>query len=341
MTNMSRLGIESVNYHHLRYFWVVAREGGLVPAGRVLRLSHPTLSTQIHALEDQLGEKLFGKVGRKLELTDVGRVVFRYADEIFTLGREMLDTVQGRVAGQPLRLRVGIVDVVPKLVVRRLLEPAHALPEPVRVVCYENPYENLLADLALHGLDLVIADAPVPAGTSVRAFNHLLGETGISLFATRPLARTLARGFPGSLDGAPFLLPLESSPLRRALNLWFDRHRVRPRIVAELEDSALLEVFGADGLGVFPAPTAVAAEVARQYGVVLLGHLPEVKARFYAISVERRLKNAAVVAITEAARQDLFAPRPGRRTTTTSSRGASTPASTSSRRASRRSPRPR
>lgn len=331
MSDMSRQALDAVNYHHLRYFWVVAREGGLVPAGRVLRLSHPTLSTQIHALEDQLGEKLFGKVGRKLALTEMGRVVFRYADEIFTLGREMVDTVQGRASGQPLRLRVGIVDVVPKLVVRRILEPAQTLPEPVRIVCTENPYEPLLADLALHALDLVLADAPVPSGTSVRAFNHLLGETGVSLFAAPALARKLQRDFPRSLDGAPFLLPLDNAPLRRALNLWFDRHGVRPRVVAEFEDSALLEVFGADGQGVFAAPTAVAAEVSRQYGVVRLGHLPEVKARYYAISVERRLKNPAVVAITNAARQQLFA--------RSTSRGSSTPASPSARRPSRPSAR--
>src|SRR5512147_1412324 len=180
--------LEWVNYHHLLYFWVVAREGGLVPAGKVLRLSHPTLSAQIHSLEDNLGEKLFTKVGRKLALTDTGRVVFRYADEIFTLGREMVDTVKGRSTGQPLRLDVGIADVVPKLVVRRLLQPALSLPEPVRLVCHEEPYEKLLADLALHTLDIVISDTPVPTGSSIRAFNHLLGETGVSFFGTKSLA---------------------------------------------------------------------------------------------------------------------------------------------------------
>ena len=299
--------MEWINYHHLHYFWVVAREGGLVPAGKVLRLSHPTLSAQVHALEANLGEKLFTKVGRKLALTDVGHVVFRYADEIFTLGREMVDTVKGRSTGQPLRLDVGVVDVVPKVIVRQLLQPALSMPEPVRLVCYENSYEKLLAELALHSLDIVIADSPAPSGSSVRAFNHLLGETGVSFFGAKSLARTFKRGFPKSLNGAPMLLPLENSFLGRALRQWFDRNGVKPRIVAEFEDSALLKVFGADGVGIFTAPTAVGKEVCRQYGVSVLGHAPEVKERFYAVSVERRLKNPAVVAILEAARQELFA----------------------------------
>jgi len=303
MNNTISSRLEWVNYHHLLYFWVVSREGGLVPAGKVLRLSHPTLSAQIHTLEDQLGEKLFAKVGRKLALTDVGRVVFRYADEIFTLGREMVDTVKGRSTGQPLRLEVGVVDVVPKLVVRRLLKPALALQEPVRIVCYEDSYEKLLADLALHSLDIVIADSPVPTGSSVRAYNHLLGETDVAFFGVKSLVKTLKRKFPKSLDGAPMVLPLDNSALRRALNQWFDRNAIKPRVVAEFQDSALLNVFGADGVGIFTAPTVVENEVCRQYGVSVLGYAHEVKERFYAVSVERRLKHPAVVAISQAARQ--------------------------------------
>ena len=299
--------MEWVNYHHLLYFWVVAREGGLVPAGRVLRLSHPTLSAQIHALEDHLGEKLFSKVGRKLALTEVGRVVFRYADEIFTLGREMVDTVKGRATGQPLRLDVGVVDVVPKLVVRRLLQPALSLPEPVKLICYEDSYEKLLADLALHTLDVVIADSPVPSGSSVRAFNHLLGECGVTFFGAQSLVSSFKRGFPHSLDGAPMVLPLENTFLRRALNQWFDRQSIKPRVVAEFEDSALLKVFGADGVGIFAAPSVVQEEVCRQYGVSVVGKTEEVKERFYAVSVERRLKHPAVVAISDVAHQELFA----------------------------------
>lgn len=297
-----------INYHHLLYFFVVAREGGLVQAGKVLRLSHPTLSAQIHTLEDQLGEKLFLKVGRKLELTEMGRVVYRYAEEIFSLGREMVDTVKGRGGGKQLRLVVGIVDVVPKLVVRRLLQPALDFAEPVRLVCVEAPYEKLLADLALHALDIVIADAPVPAGSNIRAYNHLLGETGVSFFAVRSLASQLRRKFPASLDGAPMLLPLEQLPLRRALDQWFERNEVKPKVVAEFEDSALLKAFGADGVGVFAGPSVVEAEVMAQYGVETIGRSDEVKERFYAISAERRLKHPAVVAISDAARHALFVP---------------------------------
>ncbi len=299
--------MEWINYNHLRYFWVVAREGSLVAAGKALRLSHSTLSAQIHALEDALGEKLFIKVGRKLALSDVGRVAFRYADEIFTLGNEMLDTVKGGAEGQPLRLLVGIVDVVPKLIVRSLLEPALELDQPVRLICHEDSYDKLLADLAIHGLHVVIADAPVPSGSSVRAFDHLLGESGVSIFATPKLVRRYRDGFPASLDGAPMLLPLEHLHLRRALDEWFNRHKIRPRVVAEIEDSALIKVFGADGIGVFPAPTVVQDLVMEQYGVQLLGHADGVRERYYAVSAERRLTHPAVRAISDAARHELFA----------------------------------
>ncbi|HSM91259.1 MAG TPA: transcriptional activator NhaR [Anaeromyxobacteraceae bacterium] len=299
--------MEWVNYHHLLYFWTVAREGGLVPAGKVLHLSHPTLSAQIHALEERLGEKLFTRAGRRLELTEMGRVVYRYADEIFTLGREMLDAVKDRSTGQPLRLDVGVVDVLPKLVVRRLLQPALELSEPVRLVCREGSQERLLGELAVHSLDVVLSDAPVPAGGSVKAFHHLLGETGVSFFAAGPLADAHRRGFPGSLDGAPMLLPLEHLTLRRALNQWLERSRIRPKVVAEYEDHALLEEFGAGGAGVFAAPTVVESEVVARYGVRVLGRVAEVRQRFYAISVQRRLQHPAVVALSDAARHRLFA----------------------------------
>ncbi|MEZ4230178.1 MAG: transcriptional activator NhaR [Polyangiaceae bacterium] len=298
--------MEWLNYHHLLYFWMVAREGGLVPAGKVLRLSHPTLSAQVHALEEQLGEKLFTKVGRKLELTEMGRVVYRYADEIFSLGREMVDTVKGRSTGQPVRLDVGIVDVVPKLIVRRLLEPALGLEERVRLVCHEDTAERLLAELALHKLDLVISDTPVPSGSAIRAYNHLLGETGVSLFASKRLSTQYQKDFPRSLDNAPMLLPLETLTLRRSLNQFFDRHGISPRVIVECADSALLKVFGADGVGLFPAPSLLADELTRQHGVRLVGQLEGVRERFYAISGERKLKNPAVVAISEAARHELF-----------------------------------
>jgi LysR family transcriptional regulator, transcriptional activator of nhaA len=303
--------MEWLNYHHLLYFWVVAREGGLVAAGKVLNVSHPTLSAQVRALEDHLGEKLFLRVGRRLELTEMGRVVYRYAEEIFSLGREMVDTVKDRATGQPLRLQVGIVDAVPKLIVRRLLRPALELAQPVRLVCHEDTYEKLLVDLAGHALDIVIADAPVPTGSAVRAFNHLLGESGVTFFGTHALAKKYRPGFPKSLDGAPVLLPLEGLALRRSLAHWFERLGVRPRVVAELADSALMKALGGDGVGLFPAPSVVAEEVMSQHDVRKVGAADDVRERFYAISIERRLQNPAAVALSDAARQTLFAVRGG------------------------------
>lgn len=289
--------MEWLNYHHLLYFWVVAREGGLAPAGRVLRLAHPTLSSQIHALEHALGERLFAREGRRLVLTETGRLVYRYAEEIFSLGREMVDAVKDRPTGKPLRVVVGVADVLSKLVVRRLLAPALNLPEPVRLVCREDRHDRLLADLAVHGLDLVLADAPVPPGSRIRAFTHLLGECGVAFFGHPSWSGRLRADFPRSLDGAPVLLPLETLPIRRALDQWFETVDVRPRVVGEFEDSALLKVFGADGLGLFPAPAVVEEEICRQYGVEVVGRADEVRERFYAISVERRLQNPAAVAI--------------------------------------------
>ncbi len=296
----------SLNYQHLLYFWMVAKEGGLAPAGKVLRLSHPTLSAQIHQLEDRLGEKLFTKVGRKLALTEVGRIVFRYAEEIFSLGRELVDAVEGRTPGKPLRLEVGIVDVLPKLVVRKLLHPALSLSEPVHLVCHEGSFDRLLADLSQHALDIVLADSPVPSGGTIRAHSHLLGECSVGFFATAPLIRSYGTGFPASLASAPFVLPAENLSLRRSLNHWFEKNGIRPFVVAEFEDSALLKVFGADGVGVFPAPIAVEREVETQYHVDLLGVAEGVQERFYAISLERRLTNPAVVAISRAAHRDVF-----------------------------------
>lgn len=299
--------MEWLNYHHLLYFYVVAREGSLVAAGKVLHVSHSTLSAQIHALEAQMDEQLFTKQGRRLVLTELGQVVFKYAEEIFSLGREMMGAVKRGGLTQPTRLDVGVVDAVPKLIVKRLLEPGMSSRDPLRLVCREDSFERLLAELATNNLDLVISDTPVPSGGKVRAFNHLLGETGSTVFATEPLARTYRRGFPRSLDGAPMLLPLEHLALRRSLDQWFSRHGVQPRVVAEFEDSALMKVFGADGVGLFVGPSVVEREVCEQYGVQVVGALTDVRERFYAVSVERRLKHPAVLSITDAARHRLFA----------------------------------
>ena len=298
--------MEWLNYHHLLYFWTVARHGSVSAASHELRLAKPTVSGQLRMLEDALGEKLFHRIGRRMVLTDMGRTVFRYADEIFTLGRELIDVVKGRPTGRPVRLVVGVADAVSKLIAYRLLQPALQLPEPVRIVCREDRPERLLAELSVHGLDLVLSDAPVGPAVNVRAFNHLLGECGVGFFAAPKLAQRLSGRFPESLHGVPMLLPTETTALRRALDQWFEAQGIRPQVVSEFEDSALLKVFGQQGLGVFPAPSAIEAEVRRQYGVRLVGTTTAVRERFYAISVERRLKNPAVVAICDAARATLF-----------------------------------
>ena len=298
--------MEWLNYHHLLYFWVVACHGSVTRAAAELRLAQSTVSTQLRTLEEVLGEKLFARTGRRLVLTDVGRLVFRYADEIFGLGRELLETVKGRPTGQPMRLTVGIADAVPKLIAYRLLRPALAVAEPVRIICREDMPDRLLAELAVHGLDLVLSDTPIGPTTKVRAFNHLLGECGVTFFGTPALARTRRRGFPRSLGGAPVLLPTDNTALRRSLDDWFESEDVRPRVVSEFEDSALLMAFGQAGMGLFPAPSAIERQVRSQYGVVVVGRLDAVCERFYAISGERRLKHPAVVAISEAARQRVF-----------------------------------
>ena len=301
--------MEWLNYHHLLYFWTVAREGSVTKASQQLRLAQPTVSGQLKALEDALGEKLFERTGRRLVLTEVGRVVFRYAEEIFSLGRELQDTLEGRPTGRPLRFTVGVADAVPKLVAYRLLLPALSLPEPVHVVCREDKPERLLAELSVHSLDLVLSDAPVGAGVKVKAYSHLLGETPVAFFGSEALASAHRKGFPRSLDGAPVLLPTEGSALRRSLDQWLDAEGIRPRVVGEIEDSALLKVFGQAGVGLFPAPVAIEAEVRAQFGVKLVGRVDAVKERFYAISAERKLKHPAVVAISETARHELFGGR--------------------------------
>jgi len=299
--------VEWLNYHHLLYFYTVAREGSVTRASEVLRLAQPTLSGQIRKLEESLDEKLFVRQGRNLVLTDVGRVVYGYADEIFGLGREMMDALRGRPSGRPARLVVGVADVVPKLVSHHVLETALSLEEPVQLVCREGKTDDLLAELAVQGFDLVITDAPLAPHVKVRAFNHLLGQCDVSFFGTPELASKLRRGFPRSLDGVPMLLPTENTSLRRSLDQWFDRLDIRPTVVAEIEDTALLKVFGQHGSGVFPAPSVVAGEIRGQYGVRVVGTTTDVVERFYAITVERRIKHPAVAAITEGARDRVFA----------------------------------
>jgi LysR family transcriptional activator of nhaA len=298
--------MQRLNYHHLQYFWLVAREGGLAEAGKLLRLSPPTLSGQIRALEESIGHQLFRKQGRRLVLTDVGQVAYRYADEIFSLGRELGDVLERRVLPVATTFHVGLSEMIPKMVVRLLLEPVLESKPPARLVCHEGTLESLMAGLASHTYDLVLADTPLPAGSSVRAYNHMLGECGVTFFARPDIARRLRNGFPESLNQAPMLLPTEGSALRRELEAWFDAHGIVPRVVAEIADSALLKSFGAAGEGAFCVPSIVDKVVASMYGVAAIGQTREVIERFYAISPERRIRNPAVAAISVAAKRHLF-----------------------------------
>lgn len=292
-------GMEWLNYHHLLYFWVAAREGSIVKASSVLNLTPPTISGQINALEESLGEKLFEKSGRRLALTEMGRVAFRYAEEIFSLGKELRDTMRGRPTGKPPRLHVGIADVVPKLVAFRLIEAAFRMPERVEISCHEDDPQRLLGLLATHDLDLVISDAPLPAGSAIRAYSHLLGDSAIAFFGVPAAAKPYRRRFPESLDGAPVLLPFRGTEVRRMLDHLFDTLDVRPVIVAEFDDSALMKIAGSTGLGLFPGPAVIARSIEAQYGVVRVGTMQELRERFYVISPERKIKHPAVIAITE------------------------------------------
>ena len=298
--------MDALNYHHLRVFWTAVQEGGVTRASEKLHVSQPTVTAQIRSLEDALGQKLFRRAGRNIVLTDMGCSVYRYADEMVGLGQELLDTVRGQLPGHRLRLTVGVAMVVPKLIAYRVLEPALTLTEAVRVECLEDTPERLLAELAVFRLDLVLADAPVGPSVSVRAYNHLLGECGVSLCGTDRLAAAYRKGFPRSVDGAPFLLPRRNSALRGALDEWFDRERIRPSIVGEFEDTALMKTFGEAGAGLFPVALPTAAAVRRRYGVREIGKADGVRQRFYAITVERKLRHPAVVAVVGKAARTLF-----------------------------------
>ena len=291
-----------VNYHHLMYFWTVAREGTIARASEKLHLGQPAISTQLKQLETALGVKVFQKSGRKLEMTEMGQTVYRYADAIFSLGGEMLDTIRGRPTGKPIRFAVGIVDSVPKMIAKSLLEPALKMPEPLQLICVENTLEKLLSELALHNLDLVISESPLTGAMRIRAFNHQLGESSIAIFGVKGLARKYRANFPQSLDGAPLLLPYGASPLRRAIDTWLDTENLKPVIRAEFDDSALLKVFGQAGEGLFPAPFVVRDEICRQYEVEVIGEIPAIRERYFAISAERRLKHPAVLAISQSAK---------------------------------------
>lgn len=304
--------MEWLNYHHLLYFWLVAREGSITAASKLLRLAHPTISGQIHRLEEVLGEKLFVRKGRALVLTEQGRVAYRYADEIFGLGQEFLDELKGGSEGRPLRLVVGVSDVLSKSIVHRMLQPVFDLGQSVKLECRESRTVNeFMGELATHAVDVVLSDAPAGPGTSVRTFSHELGDCGTTFFAAPRHAKRWRRRFPSQLDGAPALLPSSDSTFRRALKVWFDERGVRPRAVAELDDTALAMVFAEAGLGVVAAPDVIERELCKRYRVEVVGRASEVRQRFFAISVERKIRHPGVAAICEAARKRLFVSRRG------------------------------
>ena len=299
--------MEWLNYHHLYYFWTVIRERGITAAGKRLNLVPSTISSQISTLEEALGVKLFRRVGRNIEPPEMGQLVFQYADEIFSLGKELMDTVRGYPKAGRIPLRVGVVDALPKMVVRDLLDPVFKLPEQIRLVCFENKKEALLAELALHEIDIILSDSPMGSGLSVKAYNHTLGECGVTFFAVDRLSTPLQQEFPYSLERASMLLPLQATTLREELDLWLESLDITPVIVGEFDDAALLKAFGQRGDGIFMAPTVIEDEIQRQYQVSVVGRTEEVMYRFYAISIEKILTHPAVLAISTTARHSLFA----------------------------------
>ena len=295
-----------LNFHHLYLFRAVARAGTLARAAAELRLTEPTLSTQIKSLEQHFGQPLFTRTSRRLQLTDAGQTALRYADDIFSLGDELSHVMADDPGDRPRRLLVGIADVVPKMIAYQLIAPALRIPGGVALTCTDDTPERLVAALSVHALDLLITDAPVTPAANIRAFNHLLGESATTIFGTAELAALYREDFPVSLQGAPFLLPLHTATHRRALDTWFQQQDIRPKVQGEYADSALLKVFGQNGHGLFAAPSVLEREIMRQHGVEVIGRIPELTQQFYALSAERRLEHPAVTAIARSARTRLF-----------------------------------
>ncbi len=295
-----------VNHNHLLYFWVTAREGSITAASKVLHVTPQTISAQIKLLEDSLGVELFERRGRGLGLTDAGQTTKVYADEIFGLSRELQAALRGEPGGSVRELRVGVSDALPKLVCHRLLEPTLHMREGIRLICREDGVERLLAELALHNLDLVLNDAPIPQGVNIKAYNHPLGECGVVWMASPDLAERYRSNFPEGLSGAPFLLPTEDTALRRSVDAWFDQHNIHPRVMAEIADSALLKHFGDKGEGIFPVANLILDEVGQYYNVVPLGVIDGATEKFFAITVERRIRHPAVAEIRRRAQSGLF-----------------------------------
>lgn len=296
----------TLNFKHLRYFWIVAKTGSIARAAEQLHLAPHSISGQLKEFEGTLGVDLFRRVGRNLELTDAGRRILAYAENIFNIGDELLDVLHEQEERKAMPFRVGIADSVSKAVAYKLVEPALKLDEPVRLICREGRLSSLLAELAIHRLDMIIADRPMPTHLNVRGYNHLLGESELSIFCTPSLAKELSGKFPSSINKAPFLLPGEDVAIRTKLLQWLAANDLRPRIIGEFDDSALIKAFGQAGAGLFVAPTAIAKHVCAQYKVKEIGHIDSVIEQIYAITTERRITHPAIVAISKAAHENVF-----------------------------------
>ncbi len=295
-----------VNYKHLHYFWAVAREGSIVKASERLNITPQTISGQISLLEEYYGVALFKKAGRNLQLSHVGKQVLSYADEIFSLGNELDQMMQDQPDFQPLMFKVGVVDVVPKLIAHQILLPALNMPTPTKMVCREADFEELLADLALHRLDLVIADRPITATFSSRGHNHVLGKSSISFLGTQGITEKLIGDFPVCLNQAPLLLPTSDSQLRLDIDQWLSENRIKPVIVAEFDDSALMKAFGQEGVGILLVPSVIKETVMQQYDLEFIGQTDNLSQTFYAISVEKKITNQNALAVIEIANKVLF-----------------------------------
>lgn len=295
-----------INFRHLYYFWVVAKEGSITRAAERLDVAVQTISAQLSLLEQSIGKALLAPQGRRLVLTEAGRIALGYADQIFLLGEQMQEVLAESDIGQIMRLTVGVSDSMPKLIASRLLEVALRLPQKVKLVCHEDDFESLLGDLSVHKLDVVLTDRPVPSGTTLRVFSHLLGESGVTLFGVPELADRYRPGFPSSLRGAPLLLPTRNHAIRGRLDHWFEVHEVRPDVVGEFDDNAMMNTFAHHGLGLFPASGALEAEAKSEFGAVPVGELSGVREQFYAISNERKIKHPAVEAILNASHGAIF-----------------------------------
>ena len=307
-----------LNLRHLYYFWVVAKEGSVTRAAERQGVAVQTISAQLTLLDQSVGRALLAPQGRRLVLTDAGRIALGYAEQIFALAEQMQDALASTDTVPTMRLTVGISDSLPKLIASRLLDAALQLPQPVKLVCYEDRFESLLGALSVHKLDVVLTDRPVPPGTNLKVFSHLLGESELTLFGVPALAKKYRAKFPDSLRDAPMLLPTRNNAIRGRIDQWFEMLDVRPDVVGEFDDNALLNTFGGNGLGLFPAPSVLADDVREQFGAEPVGPIAQVREQFYAISNERKIKHPAIDAILSAIHGKVFSPvKPERAATST------------------------